>query len=349
MAKVGATLKSVEMLASGVTTVNDMFVCLPGRSGPITPGVVEALDQVGLRGQVSFGAQDAWGAVALTEIFDEHEALAAAAALTRRIQFRLGIATVLLQSRELFRRSIECSHREGWAIHTHFHEVREEVTSSRIANGKTVIEHAAQAGLLDLPVLGAHCVWVSDNDVRLLARHGVSVAYNPVANMILASGICPVRQLRREGIHVGLGTDGPASNDSQDMLQVVKIAALVQKLASLDATAMSAPEVLEMATIEGARALGISTEVGSLERGKQADLVLLSGNSPALANIHDPYQAVVYCAGGRDVSDVWVAGERILRAGRPVNIDTDALFRAAREQASFLVKKSGLSLSVMHR
>ena len=342
MARVVTAVKAVEMLLTGVTTVSDMFVCSAGKGAPVTPGVVEGLEEVGLRGQVSYGAQDRFDPRTPAEIFGEHEALAAAAQSSRRCTFRLGIATVLVQSPELFRLSIERARKEGWSVHTHFHEVREEVTASRTAHQKSTIDYAAGEGLLDAPVLAAHCVWVSDEDIRILARLGASVAYNPVSNMILASGVCPVRKLQREGIPVGLGIDGPASNDGQSMLEAMKMAALLQKVHHLDPTAMTAPEVVRMATIEGARALGMEREVGSLEPGKQADVVLLDGNQPSLLNIHDPYQAVVYCLSGREVSDVWVAGERILAAGDVTRVDLEPLFAAAREHSRFLVRKAGL-------
>ncbi len=342
MARIGTMVKAIEMLQSGVTTASDMFCCSAGTSEAITPGVVEGLELVGLRGQVSFGAHDKFGDRTPAQIFAEHEALAAAAQASQRCGFRLGITSVLLQSPPLFRLSIDRSRREGWSVHTHFHEVREEVTACRLEHGKTTIEYAAGAGLLDSPVLAAHCVWVADDDIRLLTQMGASVAHNPVSNMILASGVCPVRRLQREGLAVGLGVDGPGSNDSQDMLEVIKVAALMQKLHHLDATAMTAPEVIRMATIDGARALGMEREVGSLEPGKQADVLLMDGNQPSLLNIHDPYQSIVYCASGREVSDVWVGGQRLLREGKVATVDLPPLFAAAREQSRFLVRLAGL-------
>ena len=130
--------------------------------------------------------------------------------------------------------------------------------------------------------------------------------------MILASGVCPVPRLRAAGIPVALGTDGAASNDSHDMLQVMKCAALIQKLHHLDPLALSARDVLTMATIEGARALRIDHRVGSLEIGKQADVVRFAGDGVRLAYVHDPYQQLVFCAGPDDVADVWVAGRQVL-------------------------------------
>jgi cytosine/adenosine deaminase-related metal-dependent hydrolase len=160
--------------------------------------------------------------------------------------------------------------------------------------------------------------------------------------MILASGVAPVPRLLREGVTVGLGLDGPASNDSQDMLGTIKTAALLQKVHHLQATALTAPQVLHMATLGGARALGLADTIGSLEPGKQADLVLFAERSPSLSNVHDPYQELVYCASVRDVDRVWVAGEPVVAGGRALGVDLPALLPHARELAVKLAVDAGL-------
>jgi cytosine/adenosine deaminase-related metal-dependent hydrolase len=211
-----------------------------------------------------------------------------------------------------------------------------------MSRGVDSVVHAARVGLLDAQVLAAHCVWLDDTDIALLRRHDVAVAHNPVSNAILASGVAPVPRLLHEGVTVGLGLDGPASNDSQDMLQTLKVAALLQKVHHLQATAMTAPQVLEMATIGGARALGMAAEIGSLEVGKQADLVLFAEASVSLSNVHDPYQELVYCASPRDVHTVWVAGEPVVAGGRALGVDVPALLPHARELAVQLAVDAGL-------
>jgi cytosine/adenosine deaminase-related metal-dependent hydrolase len=250
---------------------------------------------------------------------------------------------VLGQSDELLAASVGAAAEHGWAIHTHLAEVREELVQARLRWGCSTLERAAEVGLLDVPVIAAHCVWVGEADIRLLADAGVTVVHNPVANMILASGICPVPALRRAGIPVGLGTDGPASNDSQNMLEAVKTAALLQKVARLDARALTAGDVLAMAAIEGARALGMDALIGSLEPGKRADVLRLGGSRPGLANVHDPRQQVVYCASPADVADVWVDGVHRVASGRLVGHDLAALVEAGRPLAAELVTRAGLS------
>jgi cytosine/adenosine deaminase-related metal-dependent hydrolase len=162
--------------------------------------------------------------------------------------------------------------------------------------------------------------------------------------MILASGVAPVAELRREGVDVGIGVDGAASNDSQDMLQAIKTAALLARVRHLQATAMSAAEALEMATIGGARALRMENQIGSLEVGKQADLVRYDGASPVLACVHDPVQSLVYAAGPREVADVWVAGRRVLAGGEPTAVDLAEVVARARPLADRLVRQASLAI-----
>lgn len=338
----GTRLKGAEMLRSAITTVNDMS-CHRNMGSFATLGAVDGLAAVGLRGVVSFGAEDAYdGAPGPDAFMAEHEALAERIAAEPLISFRCGIGTILGLTDALFERTVGACREHGWGVHTHLSEVREELTASRIANRGTTIEHSARQGLFESDVLAAHCIWCTERDIGLLASNSVSVAHNPVANMLLGNGVCPVPRLRREGITVALGTDGAASNDNQDMFGVLKTTGLLHKVNTMDPTIIDARQVLEMGTIEGARALGLEGEVGSLEPGKRADVVLLDGNTPELATIHDPYQQVVYCATARCVSDVWVDGEHRVAAGEVVDLDLAALAGEAREAGAALAQRAGL-------
>jgi len=342
MAYVGTLLAGVQMLRSGITLANDMFVYHPTGDRPATVGVVRAVDELGIRAVLSFGAEDTYAPIPLSRLMDEHAALAEATAASRLSRFRVGVVAVLAQSPELFAATVRLAVDGGHGVHVHLQEVREEVTAARMTFGVTTIAHCARSGLFDASTLGAHCVWVDAADRELLAEHGVGVAHNPVANMILASGVCPVSELRGLGIHVGLGVDGPASNDRQDMLEVIKMAVLLQRIDRLQATALQARDALEMATIGGAAALGLAAELGSIAVGKAADLVVFDGTSPALANVHDPFQAVVYCAGPREVKDVWVAGARAVVGGEVVGVDVAEAVARSRPLARTLAQKAGL-------
>ncbi|NOY57028.1 MAG: amidohydrolase family protein [Actinobacteria bacterium] len=340
-AYVGTLIGGMQMLRSGITMANDMFVCDPQQGRPVTPGVVRALDDLGLRGVVSFGAADIRG-VRIPVLLEEHAALAEAAAQSRLSRFRVGIAALGAQSEALFAESVDLATSGGHGVHIHLQEVREEVTVIRSRYGVSPIGHCARSGLFAAPTIAAHCVWVDADDRELLAEHGVGVAHNPVSNMILASGVCPVPELRALGVAVGVGVDGPASNDRQDMLEAIKTTVLLQRVDRLQATAFSAGEAFAMATIDGARSLGLDHEVGSLEPGKAADLVVFDGEAPALANVHDPFGAIVYSAGPTEVKDVWVAGTRSVVGGRIVHVDPVEAVERSRPIARRIITAAGL-------
>lgn len=347
--RVGTRLKAAEMLMSGVTTVNDMS-CHRNMGTLASLGAADGLSEMGMRGIVSFGAENVYPGAPDEGVFmREHEALADRVASEPLLGFRCGVGTILGVTDALFERTIAACREHHWKVHTHLAEVREEVTASRIRWGESTIQRSGRQGLLEHGVLAAHCIWCDRADIALLASQDVSVCHNPVANMILASGICPVAALRREGIPVGLGTDGAASNDNQDMFGVLKTAALLHKVAALDAHAITARDVMSMATLEGARALGMEREIGSLEPGKRADLVLLNGDTPELATIHDPFQQVVFCATARCVSDVWVDGVRRVHDGSVVGADMRELAGEARELGADLVTRAGLAESALIR
>ncbi len=339
-AYVGTLLGGIQMLRSGITLANDMFVCDPRPDGATTPGVVKALDEVGLRGIVSFGAGDVRGAQ-ISDLLREHEALASEAASSRLSRFRVGIAALGAQSEELFSESVRMAE-NGVGSHIHLQEVREEVTDIRLRYGATPIQHCARMGLFNSPTIGAHCVWVSADDRKVLAENNVGVAHNPVSNMILASGVCPVPELLQDGVAVGIGVDGAASNDRQDIIEAMKAASLIQRVSRLQATSLSARDVFEMATIGGARALEVDGELGSLVPGKYADVVVFDGDSLALANVHEPFDSIVFVAGMSEVKQVWVGGELVVEDQDSVRVDSSEIAKRSRGVSARLLEKAGL-------
>lgn len=340
-ARAGALVKAAEMALSGVTCVNDMFVhANPGSMASL--GSVDGLEEIGLRSVVSFGAHNRMVPLPDGPILDEHHALAKRCADSALADFRMGIAALHAQSDSLLAASVSESRRNGWAVHTHLAEVREEITDARISYGTNTLGRASAFGLLDLDTIFAHCVWLTEPDVCMLASHPAAVAHNPLANMILGSGVCPVPRLRQAGVPVGLGTDGAASNDSHDMLQVLKCAALLQKLHHLDPSVLTARDAVRMGTIEGARALRLDAKIGSLEPGKCADITQLSGESPRLAYIHDPYQQLVYCAGPGDVANVWVNGRQVVRDHALATVPEKDIVAQARQLAGALFRQADL-------
>jgi cytosine/adenosine deaminase-related metal-dependent hydrolase len=343
--RVGTRLRAAEMLLCGTTTVNDM-TCHRNIGALASLGAVEGLRDMGLRGIVCFGAENVWerGAPPREEAFmEEHEALHEHLRGDPLLGYRCGVGTVLGVTERLMRMTVAACRERGWAVHTHLQEIREEVTMSRIGNGAGTIAYAAAQGLLDRPTIAGHCVWLTERDIATLREKRVAVAHLPVANMLLGSGIAPVPRLLGEGLVVALGTDGAASNDNQDMFGLMKAAGLIHKLGALDAQAIDARDVLRMATVGGARALGLDGQVGSLEPGKRADVVLLDGNTPELHALHDPWQAIVYAATPRCVSHVWVDGRPRVRDGSLVAVELAELAHEARARAVALARRGGLS------
>jgi cytosine/adenosine deaminase-related metal-dependent hydrolase len=195
-------------------------------------------------------------------------------------------------------------------------------------------------------VIAGHGIWLTEPEIAILSDRGTSISYNPVANMILGSGVCRVMRLRSAGVVVAIGTDGAASNDAQDMLQAVKVGALLQKVAALDPAVMSARDALQLATRDGARALGLDDVVGTLEPGKRADVTRFAGTAE-LATVHDPYQQIVYCAGPRSVTDVWVDGRRLVADGRTTTVDEASIVATCAPLARELAERAGLVRSGM--
>jgi cytosine/adenosine deaminase-related metal-dependent hydrolase len=341
----GTRLRAVELLLSGVTTVNDMFVHY-NPDAMASLGVVSGLRSAGLRGVVSFGAEDldGWGDV--PRMLAEHDALADAAG--DLVSFRYGVGTLLGQTDALLADGIAHAAARGWAVHTHLHETREELAASIVRWGVRPIAHARQLGLLDLPVLAGHAVWVDPGEIALLASHGVAVAHNPVANAILGSGVAPVPDLRQAGVAVGIGTDGAASNDSQNMLEAVKLAALLQKVHALDPAVIDAAAVLRMATLDGARALGLDHLIGSLEPGKRADVVLFQ-DAVDVAVLHDPAGQLVYGGSPRAVADVLIDGRRVVRDHRAVTVDEAEQVERCRPLVARIARDAGFAASGVSR
>lgn len=346
MARVGAFFRGAELIRSGVTTANDMF-CHANPNDFASLGSVDGLEDAGLRGVVAFGAEDiAWGATAplpVARILEEHHALAERCAASRRIGFRVGIGTLLGQSDALLEASAELARSMKKGIHTHLAEVREEKTAAQIRWGKSTVEHANDIGILAADCVAGHGVWVSPEEIELLAEKKAAILYNPTANMILGSGVCPLAMLSGKGVVLGIGTDGMASNDSHNMIEVLKLGALLQKVHWQNPAVADARQMLKMGTIGGARALRLGNITGSLEPGKRADIVRFDGNSFGAAVVHDPYQQIVYGAGPESVADVWVDGRRLLADGSFVSCDPRSIVPKVRELARALAKAGNLS------
>ncbi|WP_372682041.1 amidohydrolase [Desulfosarcina sp.] len=202
----------------------------------------------------------------------------------------------------------------------HVAETRFERDRSIKEKGLSPIAHLDRLGILDRRTLLAHCIWVDDADIATISRRGCAVSHCPESNMKLASGIAPVTGMQSAGVTVSLGTDGCASNNNLDLFGEMGTAAKLHKVATVDPTALNAASVLRMATMDGARAIGLADRIGSLEVGKQADIIVLDTQAPHLTPMYHPESHIVYAAGGADVRHVLVAGRQLVRDRRLLTI-----------------------------
>lgn len=225
-------------------------------------------------------------------------------------------------------------------IHIHLAETAEEVERCRAEHGVSPVRLLSEIGLFERRLLAAHCVHVDAGDRAILARMRGGVAHNPLSNMKLASGIAPVAAMLAEGVPVGLGTDGAASTNALGMFEQLRTAALLQKASTGDATVLPAMRALELATMGGARAIGLEEEIGSITPGKAADLVLVDLAHPRLCPQHDVVSLLAYSAQDGDVHTVIVAGRVVVRDRRVLTVDEEAVRREAQARARRLVAAS---------
>jgi 5-methylthioadenosine/S-adenosylhomocysteine deaminase len=216
---------------------------------------------------------------------------------------------------------------------THLAETQDEVAISNEKHKLTPVAYLDRIGVLGPRVVAAHCVWVNEADTTILKRRGVAVSHNPESNMKLASGTAPITRYLREGLVVGLGTDGAASNNDLDMFEAMRQAAFLHKLATRDPQAVPAATALEMATIGGARALGLEAKIGSIEAGKRADLIVVSMKGARQTPIYNPVSHLVYVARGDDVQTTIVNGRVLMRDRRVLTLDEAAVLADARKLA----------------
>ncbi|MFZ1576138.1 MAG: TRZ/ATZ family hydrolase [Chromatiaceae bacterium] len=215
-------------------------------------------------------------------------------------------------------------------IHIHLHETADEIDQSRRDHGARPLRRLQRLDLLGPNLMAVHMTQVEEEEIELLATTGTHVIHCPASQLKLASGFSPVARLREAGVNVALGTDGAASNNQLDMLGEMRLAALLAKGVAGFAAALPAPRALRMATLDGARALGLEEETGSLEIGKSADLVAIDLGHPNTQPIHNPLSQLVYAANGSQVRHVWVAGRQLLRDGQPTTLDSQEILDEAR-------------------
>ncbi len=222
------------------------------------------------------------------------------------------------------------SDRTGAPIVTHISETKREVDDSIKAKGASPVDYLSRIGFLSDRVIAAHMVWPNDGEIQILKRAGVGVVHNPQSNMKLASGVAPVPKMMKEGLKIGLGTDGAASNNDLNMWEEMDTAAKLHKLISNDPKVMSAQEAFELATISGARALHLEKEIGSIEKGKRADLVIVNRDSLNQIPVYNIYSDLVYATKASDVETVIINGRVVMRDRHLLTLNEAAIKEEAR-------------------
>ena len=225
----------------------------------------------------------------------------------------------------------------------HVAEMKKEWSDSEKANGMSPVAYLDHIGVLGPNVVAAHCIFVDEADRKLLAEKGVGCVHNPSSNMMIASGVAPVPEERAAGIAVGLGTDGPAgSNNDLDLMEEIDLAAKLAKISKMDPLALGAKDVVAMATIDGARAIHMEKEIGSLEPGKKADLILISLDEPNAVPMYDIYAQIAYSLKGSDVETVVIGGRVVMRDRKLLTVDEPAVLQKACEYGEAVKKSLGM-------
>ncbi|MDH5370701.1 MAG: amidohydrolase family protein, partial [Gammaproteobacteria bacterium] len=214
-------------------------------------------------------------------------------------------------------------------IHMHIHEIADEVERAISQTGKRPLERLNELGLLSPRLLAVHMTQLTDDEINLVAETGTHVIHCPESNLKLASGFCPTSKLEKAGINISLGTDGAASNNDLDMMAEMQTAALLAKAVANDASALPAEEILRMATINGAKALGLDSEIGSLEPGKSADITAVDLSGIENQPVYNPVSQLIYSAGRENVTNVWVAGHHLLKDRELTTLDEKSILQKA--------------------
>lgn len=298
----GTLLAACEMLLGGTTCCNDMYF--------FGTSAARAFDNAGIRaviGGVILEFPTGYAADAndyLGKALELHEAIQDKPLLS----FALAPHAPYTVSDETFRRVYELAQELECPIHIHVHETAHEVSESLQQHQQRPLQRLAELGICSPDMQAVHSVHLDENDQHILKQHNASVVHCPTSNLKLASGIAPIADLLAQGITVALGTDGSASNNRLDMFQEMRMAALLGKVASGDASAVSARQALEMATLNGARALGKESQLGSLTVGKAADMCAVNMQNLVHSPVYDPISHLVYVCNREQVSHVWVNG-----------------------------------------
>ena len=314
----GANLAIIEMMKSGTTCFNDMQMNIHQTTRAVKESGMRA---VICRGLVGSGNDEA-GQSRLRQAYEERDA----AADCDRLTFRLGPHAPYTCDDAFLKIVAEEAKREKMGIHIHLSESESEISQIQEKYGCTPIALAEKCGIFDVPAIAAHCVQVTDEDIAILKRKNVSVVTNPASNMKLGNGFAPIAKMLEQGVNVCLGTDGAASNNCLNMFHELSLLTLIHKGTGRTPQCVSAKEGFRIAIINGAKALGLEKEIGSIEVGKKADLAILDLNTPSLTPRNNLLAGLSYSANGSEVDTVIINGQITMEGRKILTMDERMIY-----------------------
>jgi 5-methylthioadenosine/S-adenosylhomocysteine deaminase len=330
----GATLAMAEMILSGTTTFCDGYF--------YEDAIASALDAAGMRAVVSQGFAD----FIMPDKPAIKKMMAEAERFVKKWLPRAPLITPAYFchspytcSPETLLRVKEAAREAGILYLIHLLENKDEADTILNRYGRKPVRHLLELGVLDEQTVAVHCNWLTPEDIDVFADLGVKVSHNPESSMKLAAGIAPVPEMLKKGITVGIGTDGCASNNDMDMFREMDTAAKVHKVTSLNPTLMNAETVCKIATIGGAKVLGLDKLIGSIEKGKKADVILVDINQPHLTPLYNCYSQLVYAARGADVKTSIINGRIVMKDRRLLTIDIDTAMKNVRSVAAGIINQ----------
>lgn len=320
-------LSCLEMIKSGTTTCNDMYFGMNK--------VIEAIEATGLRAIVAWCMTD-------DAIGDKPEKTREYAKKYNVPESRIKIFTSphapYTCNPETIKLCVDLAKELHTGLHIHLSETIDEEKTIHERYDKRGAEYLNDLGVFDVPVILAHGIYISDSDIEILKHIKGGISHNPISNCKLSSGICDVVKLRKNGIHVGLGTDGIGSTTTLDMFEEMKTAAYLQKVKTKRPTSITAYDILKMATIEGAKVLGMENEIGTLEVGKKADMIFIKTDKIHLCPDNDVCTNIVYSANGADVDSVMIDGKLIMQNRKMINLNEKEVMRNVKKIAKRLLE-----------
>ena len=320
-------LSCLEMIKSGTTTCNDMYLGMNK--------TVEAINDTGLRAVVAWCIKDD----SIKDKVEQTREYAKKYNTDENGKIRIYVSADAPHTcnPDTIKLCVDLAKELNTGLHIHLAETIDEETKIKSRYDKRSTEYLNDLDVFDVPVVLAHGIYVSDSDIEILKKIRGGISHNPISNCKLSSGICDVVKLRKNGINIGLGTDGIGSTTTMDMFEEMKTAAYLQKVNTMEPSSISAYDILKMATIEGAKVLGLENEIGTLEPGKKADMIFIKTDKLHMCPANDVCANLVYSSNGADVESVMIDGKVIMQNRKMLNLDEKQVMRQVKKIAKRLL------------